>query len=388
MKILLTNHQIVSRTGSELFVAELALSLREAGHGVAIYTPHRGELAAWLEGRGVAVRDDPATPGFVPEIVHAQHHLPALLALLAHRDAPAIYLCHGSVPWPEHPPIHPRIALYAGTSPLFQPWFASRVGIPAERFRLVRNHVDLSRFDTVGAPWTAPRRALLYQSTVSPEGAGPIARGCQAAGVSLDLAGRQFERVIPDPERVLPGYDVVFSSGRSALEAAACGCAVIPLDGRGCGPALTPGTFDALRDRNFTPPDDAPAPGAEAVAGLLGAVRAEEARAVTARVRDEHGLERNRDLLLELYAEALALHRAAAPVGPEEELRALARDLAYLEGATRRLDERNRSLAEGWDATKRKWGRAKEEREALKRRLELERRRLRTFQPRKSSSTA
>jgi hypothetical protein len=52
------------------------------------------------------------------------------------------------------------------------------------------------------------------------------------------------------PEELLGRYDVVFAKGRSALEAAAVGAAVVLCDALGLGPMVNSREFDAQRSLN------------------------------------------------------------------------------------------------------------------------------------------
>jgi hypothetical protein len=54
-------------------------------------------------------------------------------------------------------------------------------------------------------------------------------------GLELEVVGHQLGRAVENPEVRLPIYDVVFGSGRLAIEALACGCSVIVLGETGCG---------------------------------------------------------------------------------------------------------------------------------------------------------
>ena len=49
MRILLTNTALAYRTGSELYVVELALALRARGHDPVVYSAVLGELAGELD---------------------------------------------------------------------------------------------------------------------------------------------------------------------------------------------------------------------------------------------------------------------------------------------------------------------------------------------------
>jgi hypothetical protein len=50
LKVLITNHALAERTGSELYVLELATGLLELGHRPVAYSPVLGGLADELRG--------------------------------------------------------------------------------------------------------------------------------------------------------------------------------------------------------------------------------------------------------------------------------------------------------------------------------------------------
>ncbi len=64
------------------------------------------------------------------------------------------------------------------------------------------------------------------------------------SGVSV---GRSEAR----PEQILGQYDIVFAKARCALEALACGTALIACDAAGLGGMVTPGNYEKFRALNF-----------------------------------------------------------------------------------------------------------------------------------------
>ena len=253
MKILFTQHGLVNPGGTELFVDEVTRALHARGHQVAVYAGAVGEPAGYLRGCGVAVVTDPRDCPWEPDIIHGQHRIHALKALAAFPGCPAILHLHGFLPDLEKPFIHPRIGLYLVTSP----WLAERwtigLGLPKEKFEIVLNHVDTRRFTTTRTPPDIPRQALVYgNSGIGEQQSAVLREACGAAGISLDFAGMvggRYERV---PEELLPRYDLVFAVGRSALEAAASGCGVIPVYGNMADELLGVGNYERLRAQNMS----------------------------------------------------------------------------------------------------------------------------------------
>jgi hypothetical protein len=97
--------------------------------------------------------------------------------------------------------------------------------------------------------------------------------------------GAPFGRTTSEPENLLPEYDVVFASGRSAIEALACGCAVVVLGRTSCGELVRLENFASLRDRNFSIPVNSPPPSPDRIVAALERFSAEECGVVSARLR-------------------------------------------------------------------------------------------------------
>ena len=80
-----------------------------------------------------------------------------------------------------------------------------------------------------------------------------IAAATADLGIALDLVGRDLGRLIDDPERRLPDYDIVFASGRKALEALVCGCIVVIADAATCDEMVTVQNFERVRAAGYLP---------------------------------------------------------------------------------------------------------------------------------------
>ena len=82
LSVLITNLMLTSRTGSELYVQELALALLERGHRPIVYSTQLGTLAEELRQKTVPVVDDLEAISTTPDIIHGQHNLATMTALL------------------------------------------------------------------------------------------------------------------------------------------------------------------------------------------------------------------------------------------------------------------------------------------------------------------
>jgi len=331
VRILFTNTTLAHRTGSELYVLEVARALLARGHQPLAWSPILGELAAELRAAGIPVADDLATLAAAgpPDLIHGQHHLETMTALLHFPGVPGIFVCHGALPWEESPPRFPRLRRYVAVDAATQERLIEG-GIPPERITTLWNFVDLARFRPRPPLPRRPERALVFSNNASEATFLPaVQAACERAGLVLDVAGIASGQPCPRPEERLPAYDLVFAKGRAALEALAVGCAVVLCDAAGCGPLVTAADFDRLRPQNFgfrtlTEP--------VLPEGLLAQIERydpEDAARVRDRIRAEAGLDAAVDRLVGVYAQALA-EPAPDEADPEAESRAVAAYLRWL----------------------------------------------------------
>lgn len=253
-RILITQRELKNFGGSELFAIEVARALKKRGCEVAIYCPSPGKLSNIVTPSGIPVCETPADVPFTPDVIHGQHHLPTMAALAHFSDVPAIYFWHGARPWVERPPIHPRVRFHVVTSARMAPRLATETGIPDDRIVTIPNFVDLERFSRVRSVAVKPGRAVLYgQSGFYPAELEMLEKACADHAIALDKVGYAYGNPRPRPEYFLPDYDIAFAIGRSAIEAAASGCAVIPVVPQLAGSLVVPDSLDDWAASNFSP---------------------------------------------------------------------------------------------------------------------------------------
>src|SRR5450631_573101 len=112
MRVLITNNSLAARAGSELYVRDLAIELMRRGHQPVAYSTQLGAVAEELRAATVPVIDRLNSLGEIPDIIHGHHHYETLSALLRFPNTPAIYYCHGWIPWQEAALKHPNILRY------------------------------------------------------------------------------------------------------------------------------------------------------------------------------------------------------------------------------------------------------------------------------------
>ena len=333
LRVLMTCRDLALRGGSQLYTRDVATALRELGHTPVVFSPRVGSVAKELRARGVAVIDSLDLLGEPPSVIHGQHHLEAMAAMLRFPTVPAIFVCHGWLPWQEAPPRFPSIGRYLAVDTLRRDRLVCEHGISESEVEILPNFVDVSRFPSRAALPRRPSRALLFSNQATDDGAltRAVRAACTDTGVALDVAGEGCGRPVTRPEEVLPLYDLVFARGRSALEAMATGAAVVLCDIEGCGPMVAESNFDALRSMNF---------GLSALpepveTGSLGAqiarYDAADAARVSARVRAECDRRPIVERLVEIYrAIGAGRPRAETPGLAAECLDAASRYLAWL----------------------------------------------------------
>jgi glycosyltransferase involved in cell wall biosynthesis len=209
-------------------------------------------------------------------------------------------------------------------------------GVPEDRVRWMPNFVDLNRFKPRGPLPPRPIRALVFSNYATEMGFLRIIRAaCALAELPLDVIGSGVGNPSSRPWEALGNYDLIFASGRSALESMAVGAAVIVCSHFGLGPMVTTAEFDNLRRSNFgfLSAQGRPFEAAEVLRQIMR-YDAADAAAVSARVRETAGLESTVDRLLEVYREVIAEHRAGPPPAQEAESKAAA---AYLRQLSSRL---------------------------------------------------
>ncbi|MEP6733457.1 MAG: glycosyltransferase family 4 protein, partial [bacterium] len=164
LRVLITNHALASRTGTETYVRDLAAALLARGHTPIVYSPLLGELAREIRATTVAVTNDLSTIAEPPDIIHGHHSTVTLAALLAFPGVPAVGFCHSWVNWVEAPLRFPRVLRYVAVDQTCRDRLCLEHGIPPERVHVCLNSVDLGRFRAGPPRAERPRRALVFSN--------------------------------------------------------------------------------------------------------------------------------------------------------------------------------------------------------------------------------
>lgn len=250
IRVLITNRELRSPSGTVMYVRDLALELRRQGHIPAVFSSTRGRVADELRAAGVPVSDRLSRLQ-VPDIIHGHHHAPTVVAMKYWPTVPAIQVCHDHVSPRDCSIRDERIRRHFGVSRLC----VQRViddGIGPGRVSLLPNFVDTARFRPRPPLPQRPRRGLVFSNYANARTQLPAVRAaCLEAGIEVDVAGIGVDNILDEPERVLGSYDIVFAKGKAAIEAMAVGTAVVLCDYAGVGPMVTSAQCDSLRACNF-----------------------------------------------------------------------------------------------------------------------------------------
>lgn len=326
-RILLTNQVLSGRTGTEMYLRDLAPQLLRRGWRPVVYTPQPGGLAEELRRLTIPVVDRLDRLSDPPDLIHGHHNHPTLAALSHFPTAPAVLFCHDWDAWHDEPFQHPRVLRYVAVDEACRDRLVCLGGTPKERVELVPNWADTGRFRPRAPLPDRPQRALLFSNQQASGRRCPFREACRAEGVAFTAVGRGRSE-IDRPEEALGEYDLVFAKGKSALEALAVGTAVVLAGYDRIGPMVASDRLDELRANNFGRRVIDRAATTESVRQEITRYDAGDARAVSLRVREESGLDVIVDRLTNLYEEVLAEHATAAVPDPAAESRAVA---AYLE---------------------------------------------------------
>lgn len=323
MKILITNNTLAGRAGTELYVRDLAVELLKRGHTPIAYSTIHGAVTEELRSATVPVIDRLDSLSAPPDLIHGHHHLETMAALLHFPGVPAVYFCHGWVPWEELPPKFPRIVRYVAVDETCRDRLLHEHAIPEERVRLIFNFVDLKRFKPRDALPEKPARALVFSNNATENTNLPAVRqACMRSNVELEVVGIGVGNPTHRPEDVLGKYDLVFAKGRAALEALSVGAAVVLFDTAGVGPMVTTANMRTLRPLNFgirtlqNPIDP------DVIIERIARYNASDAMQVSSWIRGTAAMDDALDNLISLYEEVLEEHRKNPEAHYPTELRA------------------------------------------------------------------
>ena len=307
MRILIANVTLATRTGTETAARDLAVGLLAAGHEPIVYSRSLGDIANEIRARGIRVVSDLSSLPEAPDIVHGNHHVETMEALLHFPGTPGVFVCHDrTAPW-SAPPSISRVRHYVAVDHHCLERLTGDYAVPQHLTRVIYNSVDTDRFVRRSSLPPRPRRALVFSNYAGPgTHLEAVQEACAALNIELDVMGAGAGSGSDNPEQMLAGYDLVFAKARCALEAMASGTAVILCDTTGLGPMVTLSNVERLRHWNFGRRALREPLEPERIVAHVHGYDAEDAVAVSGYIRDHASLSSSVDHYLQLYAEVLA----------------------------------------------------------------------------------
>jgi hypothetical protein len=249
LRILVTNIALAGRSGTQTLVRDHVLALRRRGHSVVTYSPTIGRAAAEIRATGSPVVAALAAIGEPPDIIHGHHNGPTMAALTRFPGTPAIFVCHDFSSEHDDPPLHPRIRRYFYVRHTLRGRLVNERGIDPELTHFWGNTIDLKRIGAARPPPQVLRNAAIFAHHGAIPFASELREACERNGVAFrgELLGKSTD----DPVRLLDGIDLVFASGRMAMEAIAAGRAVINADRFGVAGMITVKRLPEFIKANF-----------------------------------------------------------------------------------------------------------------------------------------
>jgi FkbM family methyltransferase len=249
-RIALCNVALDNYAGSELWVSDIAKYLKTSGIDLIVYSPHCGKVAADLRMAQVRVTssiDDVAS--FGPSLVHINHFESAKPLIERLKKSAVVFnMIHGLLPRPGLPG-YSSVDCYGSVSIHSKAKIHALTETDWDEILTLPNFFDERRFTQISS-LPGSRKALIFSSRTPPEFRERLRTLLTPLDFTLDHVG-YGGTVSPEPEQVLPQYDLIFAVGRSAIESLASGAHVILWDFGVIGPAVTPENYWQCVATNF-----------------------------------------------------------------------------------------------------------------------------------------
>jgi glycosyl transferase family 4 len=305
MRILLTNIGLCDGSGTETLTRDLSQALRRRGHTVICFAPTLGRIAAEIRATGTPVVQSLMAVAESPDIIHGHHSGPTMMALARFREARAVFVCHDWSSVYDDPPLHPRIGRYLYVRNVLRERLVSEKNIPSERVKFWGNTIDLIRVAKSKSPPQRPRTAGVYSHIGAIPFLDVLARGCSARGIAfLGELLHEYDQSQPVEDSLSP-CDIVFASGRMAIEAIAAGCAVVNVDRFGIGGLVTGARLSEFRAANFAIGALSAPTSETALIQALDLYDSADVARVTMLVRHDCDIEMGTERLEQIYLEML-----------------------------------------------------------------------------------
>lgn len=251
MKILITNVEMEGYSGTTLYVKELAIGFKKRGIHVEVFTLRIGQIGEELLSLGIRVSTK-LTELSKPDIVHAHNNITVWPVLSLFKNIPVVFWIHNRLSPLDIPPKHKNIIQYMAVDYNCYERYIEEHKFQPKDIKVIYNWVNLTRFSLRKSTNGPIKKALVFSNYAKKNGFLPVLEeACESQGIELDVMGKGMGTERKDPENYLGDYDVVFAKAKAAMEAMACGCAVIVCDFNGLAGFAKPTNFEEFRKLNF-----------------------------------------------------------------------------------------------------------------------------------------
>jgi len=332
MRVLIAGHSLSDVGGVQTYERDLASWLMANGHSVVVYATVLGQAASQFSARTIPVTDDLRTISGPIDVIHGDAAIETMIALLHFPDAQAVFVCHGWESRSRVTPRFPRIVRYVAVDDTCADRLLSREGIPSERVSVILNSVDVDAFRQREPLPTQPKRAIVFSNTAHELTFLPAVRdACRRASIDVDVVGSWSDAPAMRPETILGDYDIAFAKAKCALEAMACGLAVILCDTAGLGGMVHSSELDRLRRLNFGIRSLRYPVSAKTLGAEIARYDPDDARLVSNRIRATAASSDMHTSLLSIYEKIIAERASTDRVAESRAASLFLRDLAKAE---------------------------------------------------------
>lgn len=318
MRVLIAGHTLAVMGGVQAYERDLALWLLARGHSPVIYGTELGDAAREFAQRTIPVTDDLRSVNAPVDIIHGDSPIETMAALLHFRDVPAIFVCHGWGGLERSTPRFPRILRYVAVDDTCADRLLLRDGIESEKMSVLLNAVDMRTFVQRAPLPPRPRRAVVFSNTAHELTFLPVIReACRRSEIELDVIGGFAGTASREPQSILGQYDLAFAKAKCAIEAMACGLAVIVCDAPGVGGMVRSGDLDRFRRLNFGIRSLQKPLSTESILSELALYDPSDARAVSDRIRETASSDVMHESLFALYESVIDEYSRVGASGDE-----------------------------------------------------------------------
>jgi len=325
MRVLIAGHSFSETGGVQRYERDLASWLLACGHSPVIYATKIGDAARQLDAMTIPIIDDLRLISGPVDIIHGDSAVETMAALLHFPNTPAIFVCHGWEDMGRTTPRFPRILRYVAVDDTCADRLLTRAGVPPEKISVLLNAIDVDAFRQREPLPPKPRRAVVFGNLAHELTFLPAIReASRRAAIELDVVSAAAGTAVTHPESILGNYDLAFAKAKCAMEAMACGLAVIVVGDAGVGGMVHSANFDRMRRLNFGIRTLQKPMATETLLAELALYDADDARAVSDRIRRTASTADLHESLLSAYQSVIAEYADASTIDPLEESRAAA----------------------------------------------------------------